>query len=173
MLTTPIFGLIRPDSNDYADQLGDDMGATVDRIEQVLAGIGANPSAAVGGLAAEVAARQATDARVTALSPGAWTTPTITGAGAPVAGYQPARYRKLPALDSLQLAMVLSGPIVAGTILFTLPVGFRPIAHVTLPVLTSATTLGQLDVQSGGAVRCQSTVASGAFLGFAAMVPLS
>lgn len=67
MILTPIFGLTRPDSNDYAYQLGDDMGATVDRIEQVLAGIGANPSAATTGLAAEIAARQATDARVTTL----------------------------------------------------------------------------------------------------------
>jgi hypothetical protein len=163
--TTPIYGFRRPSSDDQAWSLGDDMGAAIDTLEAVLAGLGIMPSPSTSAFTAEVTARTNGDAnlaaQLAALAPGAWQTPTITGAGAVVAGYQPARYRKLPALDSLQLAMVLSGPITAGQVL------------VTLPVLTSATTLGQVDVQSGGAVKCQSAVASAAFLGFAAMVPLS
>lgn len=153
MITTPIYGFIRPDSSDYADQLGDDMGATVDTLEAVLAGLGVPAPPGTAPLAAEVTARAAAD---TALGNRATALETLTNPS-PATGTSPfpyaANFTDYTAAPWSGLrywrrggVVTLSGPIkaaaatAAGALVGTLPAGFRPPITMQVVSVTSGTT---------------------------------
>lgn len=129
MQTTPIYGFVRPDSNDYADQLGDDMGATVDRLEAVLAGIGVTPTPDVTSLSAEVTARQALAARVLALEGTApVAVPLAAGAAAFGIGFAGPRISKLGYQVTVQGLAKLSAALPASSfvVVANLAAAYRP-----------------------------------------------
>jgi len=84
---------------------------------------------------------------------GPWTTPTLGGAWVPVGGvWQAPQYRKVG--DCVEIrGTVMNGTI--GATVFTLPVGFRPPAGLSMPA-TGGTVVGELVVSSAGDVLFQS-----------------
>lgn len=161
--TTPIFGFIRPSSDDYAFHLGDDMGSTVDRLEAVLYGMGIRVSPDATGLAAEVTARQAVATRVTALE-ASETTPVLLPltSGAAVAfasGFVgPRIWRRGRTVHVQGLARLSAAVPAVGTLnVGTIPAGFvPPAAPVGMSPATNNSVL--LQTVANGIYTCHLEV---------------
>lgn len=137
---TPIFGFTVPDGDSWAHEIGDELGATVDRLEQVLADRAAVPGLA--DLNAVNAALQLTPYTALGL------TPSFTN----LAGFQPLRYsrvhRSVHLVGTLRLEQNLA---VNGTAaLAGLPAGYRPTTAVMDDVLINAVTPARIDVNPTG-----------------------
>lgn len=104
---------------------------------------------------------------VTSGFPGTWV--PYTGGGAYVGGL---RYRKVG--DNVQLqAMLKSGA--AGSIIFTLPVGFRPTVHEYMqPVeVNGAGTLGMIHVSVSGNITYRAGVTTPLWININTMFPIN
>lgn len=86
----------------------------------------------------------------TVTTPTAWTPATLQNGWVNTGGSWPvAAYRKIG--DNVQLrGMVQSGAV--GTVIFTLPVGFRPIGSMQVPVVTGGGTYGVITLAADGTV---------------------
>lgn len=142
--TTPIFGFTRPSSDDYAHMLGDDMGATVDRLEALLYGMGVRVSPDATALAAEVTARGTADtalgARIDALGT-APVAPALTSTWAPYSAQVPgADFQTLRIWRQgrtgfcsgfIKVATAIGGA--SDVLIATIPAGLRPSQYLRVP----------------------------------------
>lgn len=64
-------------------------------------------------------------------------------------GYASARYRKVNGIVYIQ-GTIKSGTVAPGTLLATLPAGFRPSAHIVAPAFQAATSALSVEVLSTG-----------------------
>lgn len=93
----------------------------------------------------------AVEARATALEATAWVAPTLLNSWVNFgAGFNNAGYRKEGTIVRLR-GVVKTGTPGATSVVFTLPVGFRPPATELLVVISND-AIGRCDVQSGGSV---------------------
>lgn len=157
---TPIFGFTRPSSDDYAHLLGDDMGATVDRLEAVLYGMGVRVSPDATALAAEVTARQALAARVVTLEapPTVVAFPFAAGFSSYTgAGWQVAQLWTRPLEAGLRGTAVTASALTAQSAytIGTLPVGSRPAGNekFVIPLYGSAEGNGSILVNATGVMQ--------------------
>lgn len=80
-----------------------------------------------------------------------WNTPTLQNSWADASGYQGARFHK-DLLNQVHIqGRIDSGTATAGTVLFTLPAGFRP-ADVLSFAVHSNSAIGLVEVQADGDV---------------------
>lgn len=86
----------------------------------------------------------------------AWTLPTLQNGWTHFGGiFTGAYYRKVG--DEVQLrGLVKNGTVGAGTPIFTLPVGFRPLAYEIFVILTYNNVAGRLNVGADGTVACET-----------------
>lgn len=86
-------------------------------------------------------------------APGAWTALTLAN-GTPVgAPYQTPRYRKAGNLVYLQgMVQVGAGGLLSGSLIATLPIGFRPTASVPFATFKNGGALQRIDVASNGQI---------------------
>lgn len=90
----------------------------------------------------------------------AWQAPTLGSSWVNFAGgYQNAAYRKIGNRVFIR-GMVKNGTITDGTVLFTLPIGYRPLGHELFTGYQSAGTAYRLNVNSTGAVAIYGVTAN-------------
>jgi hypothetical protein len=120
-----------------------------DAIEAIQVELGLNPSGADATVAATLAALSS---RYVAF-PTAWTVPAYAGTWSNLGGaFQVAQYRKVG--DEVQMRGVAQGGA-AGSTIFTLPVGFRPIQNMIFAT-SSNTLFGEIRVMNTGLVVMQA-----------------
>lgn len=136
--TTPIYGIPYLVGGDELADLPASLQDLAEAVESSLAGFG--------GIA----------------SPGSWQTPTLLIGTDFGAGTAPIRYRKIGAEVVIRGALGgLGGGMSAGTTIFQLPAGFRPLGHESFRV-ASGSSGAEIVVLSTGEVQSQTTVAAGA-----------
>lgn len=98
--------------------------------------------------------------QIDALTPPAWTNITLLAGWANVATFAVAGYRKVQGDTKLQLVLNISGGTTAnGTIIFTVPVGWRPLTIVRLPIsariAAAPQQMGVLEIDTAGNAKIQ------------------
>jgi hypothetical protein len=140
--TTPVYGIPYLQDGDPLSDLPESLEDLAEAVESSLTGFG--------GIA----------------SPGSWTTPTLAVGSDFGSGASPIRYRKIGSEVILRgLLGGLGGGLSSGTTVLTVPSGFRPTAGYVSFVVVASTGTARVDVQTSGAVVCQTTLAAGGFLG--------
>lgn len=96
-----------------------------------------------------------------------WITPTLSNGWGQYAGWEPFAYRRINGVVYLR-GLISGGTTTDGTLIFNLPVGFRPAAGTTgkhMPV-ASSNNIGVIKVRENGNVECGTPV-NASWLSFA------
>jgi hypothetical protein len=97
------------------------------------------------------------EAILAAITPGAWLSPTLLNSwvnyGAP---FETAGYRKTPTGEVQLRGMIKNGTTTNGTVLFTLPAGYRPANTRAFPSVQGGNASCRIDVSAAGDVTIQT-----------------
>lgn len=107
----------------------------------------------------------ALDARKANKSQEAWITPTLlSGVENYVSGAFPVRYYRNE-FNTVYLDGVSTGRVAAGTLIFALPVGYRPSRKVHVPTVAGS-VFGWLTIDTDGSVRVGSNASSNVYISY-------
>lgn len=106
-------------------------------------------------------------------TPETWQAPTLLNSWVDYGGtFAPSGYRKLPSGEVLLRGLIKNGTGTAGTVLCTLPVGYRPSYQLIFNCISSGNVVARVDVNTNGDVTIQY-ISSTAWLSLNGMIFMS